>query len=139
MSQENVEIVRRCIDAWSRRDVDGALRLIHENIEWRPAFTAGGLEGTAYRGPAGIRSWFSELDEVWAELSLEPNDVRDLDEGQVLLLAHFHAVGRKSGVAIDQPVGFVFTIEGGKLAAGRGFRTHQEALEAATSEGPDCC
>jgi ketosteroid isomerase-like protein len=34
MSQENVEIVRRSVDAWNRRDVEGALGLVNPDAEY---------------------------------------------------------------------------------------------------------
>jgi ketosteroid isomerase-like protein len=39
MSQENVEFVRRIIDAWSRRDLAALVAWIHEDGEWHPALT----------------------------------------------------------------------------------------------------
>jgi hypothetical protein len=81
--------------------------------------------------PRRIRRWFSELDEVWAELSLEVEEIRDLGEGRVFVLSPFHAVGLESGVPIDQPQGFVFTIEGGNLALAWGFASRAQAFEAA--------
>ncbi len=131
MSQENVEVVRRIVDAWSRRDLDALLTLIHEEGEWHPALIPGGLEGTVYRGPRGMRSYWREVDEVWAELSWEADEISDVGEGRVLVLGHFHAVGHESGVPIDQPMSVLFTIEGGKVRLGRGFTTRERALEAA--------
>lgn len=101
------------LDLWSRRDVDAVLDLLHEDIEWHSALTVGGLDGSVYRGHDDIRSWFRELDDAWAELKYEVEEVRDLGEGRVLMLGHFHAVGRESHLPIDQPQGFVFSREGG--------------------------
>jgi ketosteroid isomerase-like protein len=131
MSQDDVDIARRLLHAWSRRDVDAAIDLLHEDIEWRPALTAGSLEGTVYRGPDGVRAWFRELDDVWAELSYEIDEVRDVGEGRVVMLGHFHAVGRESGVTIDQAQGFVFTMVGGRVARALSLASQQDALEAA--------
>lgn len=135
MSETNVEIVRRLDEAWSRRDVDAALELVHEDIEWHPALTAGGLEGTVFHGPAGIRTYFRQLDEVWAELSHEVDEIRDLGEGRVLVLARFHAIGRQSGATVDQPTGLLFTVEGEKVVLGHAFATREQALRAAGLEG----
>lgn len=130
MSQ-NVEIVRRLQAAWDRRDVDAVLELVHEEAEWHPALTAGGLEGTVFRGPAGIRSYLRQLDEVWAELTSHVEELRDLGEGRVLMLARLHAIGRESGAAVDHPTGLLFTIEDRKIVLMRAFATPAQALEAA--------
>jgi ketosteroid isomerase-like protein len=34
MSQENVEIIRRALDAWNRQDIEGILALIHPEGEY---------------------------------------------------------------------------------------------------------
>lgn len=124
MSVDNAELARRLLDLWSRRDVDPALELLHEDIEWHPALTVGGLEGSVYRGHDEIRRWFRDLDDAWAELKHEIEEVRDLGGERVLMLGHFHAVGRESHVPIDQPQGFVFTFESGRLALARAFASH---------------
>lgn len=131
MSRENAEIARQLLDAWARREVDAVLKLCREDIEWHPAVTAGGLEGTVYRGHRGIRDWMRDLDDVWAELTYEIEEVRDLGEGRVLMLGRFHAVGLESGVPIDQPHGFLFAMAAGKVALARAFATQGEALAAA--------
>jgi hypothetical protein len=37
----------------------------------------------------------------------------------------------ESGVPVDQPQGFLFTIDDGKVAVGRAFASQEQALEAA--------
>jgi ketosteroid isomerase-like protein len=130
MPQENVGIARRLMAAWSRRDVEAAIELLHEDIEWRPALTAGGVEGAVYRGAAGIRKWFSELDDVWAELSIEIAEFREVGEDRVLQLGQFHAVGKESGVPIDQAQAILLTIADGRVIAGWGFASHEEAINS---------
>jgi ketosteroid isomerase-like protein len=105
VSETNVEIVRRPHEAWSRRDVDAALELVHEDIEWHPALTAGGLEGTAFHGD------------------------------RVLVLARFHPIGRESGATVDQPTGLLFTVEGERVVLAHAFATREQALRAAGLEG----
>jgi ketosteroid isomerase-like protein len=131
MSEENVEVSRQLFDAWSRRDVESAIDLLHEDIEWHPALTAGGVEGTVYRGAEGIRRWMAELDDVWAELSIELDEFREVGEDQVLQLGHFHAVGRESGVPVDHEQANLLAFKDGRITAARGYASHHEALEAA--------
>jgi ketosteroid isomerase-like protein len=54
MSEENVEIVTRTIDAWNRGDLDGVLAGAHPDLEWHPVLPAG-IEGSGgvYRGLDG--------------------------------------------------------------------------------------
>jgi ketosteroid isomerase-like protein len=135
MSAHNAALARTLLDLWSRRDVDAVLELLHEDIEWHPALTVGGLEGSVYRGHDDIRRWLRKLDDAWAERKYEVEEVRDLGEERVLMLGHFHAVGRESHVPIDQPQGFVSRFKGGRLAFARAFASHEQAIEAAGLRG----
>jgi ketosteroid isomerase-like protein len=56
MSQENVAIERRAIDAWQRDDLDSWLATFHPDIEYHAAVERS-TEGPAfmYRGHEGMR------------------------------------------------------------------------------------
>jgi ketosteroid isomerase-like protein len=131
MTESNVEVTRRLLDAWSRRDVEAAVELVHEDCEWHPALTAGGMEGAVYHGIEGMRRWFSELDEAWAELWIDVNEFREVGADRVLQLGQFHAVGKESGVPIDRPQAILMAFKDGLLIAAWGFPSHEAALEAA--------
>ena len=131
MSEENVEIVRRMMDAWSRRDLEAAIEMLHPEIEWRLTLTPGGPEGTAYRGVDGIRDWFGEVDEVWTGLRIDAVEFRDVGGDRVIQLGRFRAVAKESGVPIDQPQGTLLELKNGRVFRVRGFGSHREALEAA--------
>jgi ketosteroid isomerase-like protein len=130
MTDGNIELAREILGAWSRRDVDAVVALMHEDVEWQPAMT-GGVEGAVYRGEEGMRRYFNGLDDAWAELSVEPSEVLEVGEDRVLLLGEFHAVGKASGVRIDQPQAILMTFRRGQVIAARGFASHTDAYEAA--------
>ena len=119
------------MDAWSRRDLEGAIEMLHPEIEWRPTLTPGGPEGTVYRGVGGIRDWFGEVDEVWTGLRLDAVEFRDVGDDRVIQLGRFRAVGKESDVPIDQPQGTLLEFKNGRVFRAHGFGSHREALEAA--------
>jgi len=53
MSQENVEIVRKAIQAWNRREADLLLSYTAPEIEWMPAGPAA-VESAVYRGHEAV-------------------------------------------------------------------------------------
>jgi hypothetical protein len=55
MSQENVELLRRGIEAWNRRELDVWLDLGTPDVEWMPAGPAA-VERTVYRGYDEVRA-----------------------------------------------------------------------------------
>jgi ketosteroid isomerase-like protein len=77
MSQENVELSKRAVDAWNRRDVEATIVLADPEAVWHPALEEI-VEGRTYRGHAGMRQYFKDLAEQEAESSAEYSEFRDL-------------------------------------------------------------
>jgi ketosteroid isomerase-like protein len=125
----NVEIVQRALEAYSRGALEEMLPYLDPEIEWHSAIV-GGAEGNTYYGHEGFRSWFLESFESFDELRTELSEFRDLGD-RVLAFGQVHARGRESGVEIDSPTGWVFTVRRGKLAKAEGFLSREQALEAA--------
>jgi ketosteroid isomerase-like protein len=129
MSQENVEIVRRSLDAYAGGDLEEMLSYIDPEGELHSAII-GGAEGKAYRGHDGIRRWFAETQESFDELKTELTEFRDLGD-RVVGFGHVHARGRESGLEFDSATGWVFELRGGKVVKAQGFLNPADALEAA--------
>jgi ketosteroid isomerase-like protein len=128
MSSEEVETVQAGLAALNRRDVDGMLATLRPDAELVPARAV--LEGTAYRGHAGLRQWFDDMAEDWDDFRIDVHEVRDLTGSRVLVLAHFHARGKSSGVNVDQPAAWVCRLVEGKVAHIRFFADEDTALAA---------
>jgi ketosteroid isomerase-like protein len=130
MSQENMELVRRLVEAFNVQDFAAARAVLTDEVEWRPAYTGGGaVEGTVYRGHAGFGRYLEELAETWGEIEGYIDDLRQVGE-RVLLIARIRFVGRGSGVEMVQPVTGVFTFRGGKIATAHYYVERREAFEA---------
>ena len=132
MSQENVEVVQRAVEAWNADDLDAFLAELHADLEWHPSIEPG-LEGTAtiYRGHDGARkAWREYRGEAWERLTSRPQEVRDLGES-VLLLGRIEFTARTTGIEFSQEIGELFEFRGGKIVRARDFLTHAAALEAA--------
>jgi ketosteroid isomerase-like protein len=127
MSLENVEIVRRVLEAFNDRAVEDAIGLSHPDCEWHP-FRAQ-LEGMVYRGHEGLRQFVRDMEEDWEAFRIDPTEFHDRDD-RVAVIGHVTALGRGSGVEIDAVAGFVFELSGGRIAK---LVSHSEpavALEA---------
>jgi ketosteroid isomerase-like protein len=131
MSQENVEVVRRW---WAAFNKDGTppLELCHERIEIRnPAsFPNRG----PYRGHDGVHEWMADTMEVIDELHIEVDEVIDVGDGEtVVSVQRTLGVGRYTRLPSDlaPPWAAVWTVRSGKALRAQGYRTRDEALEAA--------
>src|SRR5215210_7744520 len=129
MSQQNVDVVRRSMAAYAGGDVDEMLTYVDPDCELHSAII-GGAEGKLYRGHAGFRSWFAEASESFDELATELTEFRDLGD-RVLAFGHIHARGRESGLELDPPTGWVFTLRDGALLKVEGFLDRDAAIQAA--------
>jgi ketosteroid isomerase-like protein len=128
MSQENVDLVRRTLEAFPG-DLDEMVSYMDPEVELHSAIV-GGAEGNVYRGHEGLRRWYADSFESFEELRNEWSEFRDLGD-RVLAFGQVKARGRDSGVKLDSPMGWVFTVRDGKLVKAEGFLGRAEALEAA--------
>jgi len=79
MSQENVEIAKRAVDAVNTRDLDGYDEFATPDFEWFPAMR-GAVEGGHYRGRAGMETYLAEIGEVWESFRARYDEWHDLGD-----------------------------------------------------------
>ena len=130
MSQENVETLRRALEAFNRGDVDAALEALDAEVEWYPAVQPMLGERTVYRGHQGVRDLFRELFEVYLEFQIEDAEFQDLAD-RVVATCRVRARGKQSGAESDSPFGYLFEFRNGAVVRVRAFLDPKEALEAA--------
>ena len=129
MSQENVETMRRGIEAWNRRDLEGWLERATPDVEWIPASPAA-VERSVYRGKEEVRQAFAAIWETWEEFRFEESEIRDLGD-TVLWLGRVYASGRASHVELEHDFAIHVMGRDGRFSRAEAFLTWQEGLEAA--------
>ena len=129
MSQENLEIVLRGLDAFSRGDLEAILDDLSPKFEFHPS---GRFMDTqrVYRGRAGFADFWGAFQAAWDEITVSVERIEDLDD-RVLTLGTFHGRGGGSGVEINAEAAWLHTLKDGLVVHLRSFSTWQEALEAA--------
>jgi uncharacterized protein len=132
MSQENVEIVRRIFDGWSRGDFSVGADLVTPDFECQQHAEA--VEPGSRRGDA-VGDSMRKIFEIYSDFRVEAEEFIDAGE-RVLVVARSRAVARGSGVAVDQPFWFVWTLRDGRLARHEVYADRRAALEAAGVEEP---
>ena len=133
MSRANVELLRKGIDAWNRRDVDLWLEYAAPEIEWMPAGPAA-VERAVYRGYEQVASGFASVWETWDRFQFEENEIRDLGDS-VLWLGHVKMRGSASQVELDQEFAVHGLVRDGKFIRVLTFLSCQEALKAVGLSG----
>src|ERR1700737_1744289 len=101
MSERNVDLTRRFIETWNRRDVGAIIAFCDPSIEYHSAFAA--VSGAVYHGHDGLRKYYRDLEDAWGgELHIEPEVYFDLGE-QTLMFYVIHGRGQHSGVDAAMP------------------------------------
>ena len=129
---ENLRLARQACADWNRGDLEAILANTPEDFEIR---LSGGIPDlpAAGHGPEGLRevftSWFSE---PWEEnLTMDIEDLIEVDENRVLALLVIKGTGRGSGVPVALHYSHLLTFRGGVITRIEGFVGWRAGLEAA--------
>ena len=127
MSQENVETVRRHVEAWSGCDLKTWLATFRPDGEIDWLRSRGPLKGV-YRGRGELESFWSEFWSTFEEGHLEAHGFTAAGSELVVPnTAHFRG---REGIEVIARSTLVFTVEDGQITRLRLFQEQAEALEA---------
>jgi ketosteroid isomerase-like protein len=125
MSQENMEIVGRHIDAWNRGDLDAFLAEFAPEAEFH---TTG--QFFVYRGRGGLMRYWAELREDLEKPSTSISEIRAVDD-KVFVAATGSGRGKRSKVPYEQPFWYIVTLRDGPVERVEAYADPEPALEAA--------
>jgi ketosteroid isomerase-like protein len=122
-----VEIVRRNIEAWNRRDLRAWLATFRSDGEMDWSRSRGPLKGV-YRGHGELEVfWNGWLTFDWGEL-----ETYDLTEaGSEVVVPNTATFRGRQGIEVVARSAFVFTVENGEIVRQQLFQERAEAHEAA--------
>jgi ketosteroid isomerase-like protein len=147
MSQENVELVRRSLEASERAfaaywadprslaaaveadelwpEAEAAYSYLHPEVEWKLGFA-----GLTFRGRLEVaRGWDDILDAV-DDYRLTLCEVTDLGGDQVLATIDRSLKGKQTGVEMSGPIFSLYTLRDGLIVRMEQYSDRAEALEA---------
>jgi ketosteroid isomerase-like protein len=125
MSQKNVDLARRSIDAFNRRDLDAVMALMDHDVEAVSRIVV--IEG-GYHGHEGVRRWWENLLDAFPDFTIEVVEVRELGDATVAAVrvrGHGASSDAPFEIAVWQAAGW----RGGKCIWWRMFDNQHEALE----------
>ena len=132
MSEENVEIVRRLLDAWNRRDLDAMLDLGGSELVYVNSPTA--VEPGTRRGRDEVIEVARKQWEILADARIEVDKFFDRGD-EVIALGRLSRRMPGSDARIEEPQLGSYQFRDGKIirveVLGFGGAEVQEALEAA--------
>ena len=105
MSERNVDLLRRWIEAFNSRDIEAVIALCDPSVEFHSGFAAVG--GGIYYGHDGMRRQHRDLQGAWGEqIRIQPDAYFDLGE-YTLLFFVYHGRGEHSGAEVATPAASV--------------------------------
>jgi ketosteroid isomerase-like protein len=129
MSEENVEAVRRHVEAWNGRDLKAWLATLHPDAEVDWSRSRGPLKGV-YRGCDELEVFWDAFWSTFEDVQVELHDFTEVGS-EVVVPNTGHLRGRQ-GIEVVARSTFVFTlVENGRITRLRMFQEQTEALEAA--------
>ena len=131
MAQTNIELTRDAYDAINRRDVEWLIARVDPDVEMHMFGIAG--VPVVYRGAAGIREYFRDMDELWASYEATPEEIRDLGD-RVFVIGRQRFRGRASGIEVEERAALVFHLRDGLVTEMRAYESVEDGLAAAGLE-----
>jgi ketosteroid isomerase-like protein len=129
VSQENVDKLRRANAAFNRGDRDGMLAVLHPDIELRDLQNAPDSPEVLY-GTEAVIAYLDEWDAAFDTFTAEINEYIDAGDF-VIVVTHWHATGRDSGLATDLHTADVYEFADGKIVrATTAYADKRAALKA---------
>ena len=122
-------MVRQGIEAWNRHDFEHGADNLADDVEWVPASPAA-VEQPVYHGVDEVARGFNEIWDTWDLWEFREHEIRDLGDS-VLWLGRVHMRGAASQVELVHEAANLLDFAGDKVVRVRGFRSWQEAVEAA--------
>ena len=128
MSQENVEIVRRSVEAYERGDIQAMLDsadpgLITHRASPQP-------DAGTWHGPEGFLEALAGWVEGFDKFEATTEEVIDANDHQVITRSHQRALGTESRVPIEADFWLVHTIRDQKVVRLDIYASKQQAREA---------
>jgi ketosteroid isomerase-like protein len=127
MSEENVEIVRRCAEAMNRRDLSQLLELFDRDSVYHPR--ADEPDPSPHVGRDAYEQLVGGFLESFSEISFEIMELIDAGD-HVIASTVLRGRGSASGADVSDGYVFVYKLRDGLIVEGWEYRTKEEALEA---------
>jgi ketosteroid isomerase-like protein len=134
MSPENLEIMRRANAAFNRRDRNVVVAVLHPDVEWRDLQHGPDAQECIHGRSAVLTVWDS-WEEAFDDFTADVEEYIDAGES-IVVVTHWRATGRGSGLSIDLDSADVYDFADGKIIrATVGYADRAAALEAVGVEG----
>ena len=127
MSDDNLDVVRRALDAWNRGDLERALEDMHPDaeVDWSDSR---GLHRGIFRGREQVTRFYEEWFEVFERVEIHPEEL--IEVGEHVVVPNLGRARGREGVSVSARSTQVFTLREGKVVRVRLYQDQEAALRA---------
>jgi ketosteroid isomerase-like protein len=127
MSKQNVEIVKRALDAYNRRDLE-ALRALNDSdveLDWS---ASPGVQAGVYQGINTVLRMYTDGFDAWEEILIEPDCL--MDAGESVVVPNISRLRGREGIEVSARSTMVFTVHDHKVIRVCLYQETEKALKA---------
>ena len=128
MSDGNVELMRRSLEAFERRDRTAWLATMDKDLEVVPPRD---WPESGVRGAEAAWDLYLDVFDAFARVPVDDIEIVSAQADKVVARYRFDVSGRASGADVEFDYWLVATIREGRFTRGQWFADRAEALEAA--------
>jgi ketosteroid isomerase-like protein len=132
MSHKNVKLVRKALDAYTRRDVDALRKVADRDIELDWSASRAWLAGV-YRGFDETLRFYEDHFEAFDEIVIKPD--RFIDVGDSVVVPNVAHQRGRDGIEVSARSTLVFTVLNRKLVRICLYQETEQALAAVRLKG----
>jgi ketosteroid isomerase-like protein len=131
VSQENVEIVRNCMELFNDQGVEAAVEAFAEllDVDFGIEEATDMPDSESYSGKDAFIANINKLAAEFDDLRIEPLEFVDLGE-KLIVVVSMAGRGRASGAVVEMTFAQLWSIRAGKAINLRDFATKNDALKA---------
>jgi ketosteroid isomerase-like protein len=127
VSDQNVQIVRRAIEAFNRRDFDMALRDIAPNGTVDMSHSRG-PDASVYVGHDAVRRFWTDMTEPFERHTIVPEEF--IPHGEHVVVPMTARMTGRGGIEVEARSATVATLRDGRLVRWTMYQDRTEALKA---------
>jgi ketosteroid isomerase-like protein len=131
VSPENVEVVRRVIEAVNRRDLDAALRDTPPDATIDMSH-ARGPDAGIYTGHDAIRRFWTYMTEPFDQQTIVPDEF--IPHGEHVVVPMTARMTGRGGIKVEAKIAVVVTLRDGRVVRWTMYQDRAEALKAVGME-----
>jgi ketosteroid isomerase-like protein len=129
MSQANVEVVRRAVEAFRAGDMQRVFGMVDPAVEWDLSRATTWPEQPLYRGYDDVLRFFTEWTGEWDDYEFDLEELLDAGD-RVVAVVRDGGRSKTAGIKLERRHSEVWTLRDGKIVRIDLFDTKAEALEA---------